>query len=109
MRPLGNFEDPINWLYRKTKEDNALRAEQLRENIDTGAILDELAVVYDSIDEIEIRELPRLALKSNILLALLKKTIPDLKAVEIKEKINNYSRLIIQHNTPTRDDGDEDF
>jgi hypothetical protein len=86
--------------YKKNKTN--LRAEQVREMLDPEAIVRELVSISDESKVCILDDLPRLQLQANIHFGILKKCLPDLRSLEIKEKANNQSRLVIDmHNTYT--------
>ena len=66
----------------KTKSD--LKAERIREKLDPEQFLDALSEIIQISVDCKIGELSRLKFQSDIYLALLKKCLPDLKAIEVK-------------------------
>lgn len=72
-----------------------LRAEELRETLDPGAAIQGLLNLGEQSKTCELEDLARLQFQANILTTILRKCMPDLKALEIKEKANNFTRLVI--------------
>jgi hypothetical protein len=81
-----------------------LRAEELREKLDPESAIRGLLDLGEEAKSCDIIDLPRLQFRATILTTILRKCMPDLKALEVKEKANNYSRLIID----LGDDEDEE-
>lgn len=72
-----------------------LRAEELRESLDPGAAVQGLLNLGEESRTCPLEDLPRLQFQANILTTILRKCMPDLKALEVKEKANNFTRLVI--------------
>ena len=72
-----------------------LRAEELRETLDPGAAIQGLLNLGEEARTCDLVDLPRLQFQASILTTILRKCMPDLKALEVKEKANNYTRLVI--------------
>ena len=72
-----------------------LRAEELREKLDPEAIIGMMQSLLVEADTIDILELPRVKLKHEILSSILKKCMPDLRSLEVKEKDSQTTTLII--------------
>jgi hypothetical protein len=72
-----------------------LRAEELREKLDPEAIICKLEALLVECDTVPILELPRVKLKQEILAVILRKCMPDLRNLEVKEKDGQATTLII--------------
>ncbi len=72
-----------------------LRAEELRESLDPGAAIQGLLNLGEESRTCDLSDLPRLQFQASILTTILRKCMPDLKALEVKEKANNFTRLVI--------------
>lgn len=72
-----------------------LRAEELREKLDPEAAISGLLSLGKEAETCDLVDLPRLQFRASILTTILRKCMPDLKALEVKEKSNDFSRLII--------------
>lgn len=89
-------------IYVKLKKiDSDVRAEQVRAAMNPAVIINELVSISNEADTCLLEDLPRLQLKANINFGLLKKCLPDLRSLEVKENNNNAKRLIID--LPIRD------
>jgi hypothetical protein len=77
------------------KVKSGLRAEELREKLDPEAAIRGLLELGNQAKTCNLVDLPRLQFQASIFTTVLRKCMPDLKALEIKEKNNNYTRLII--------------
>lgn len=77
------------------KTNSSLRAEQAREQIDPVRMVTELYGLLAEADNTTIEELPRLVFKSTVYTTLLKKVLPDLKSMEVKEGGLKANRLLI--------------
>ena len=73
-----------------------LRAEELREQMDPKALMAAMISLASDADNIAIEELPRLRFKADIYTSLLKKCMPDLRSLEIKESDSARSTLVIE-------------
>ena len=73
-----------------------LRAEELREQMDPQAIMAALISLADQADNTPVEEIPRLKFKADIYTTVLKKCMPDLRSLEIKENESAKSTLVIQ-------------
>jgi hypothetical protein len=83
-------------LYVKMKKiQSDMKAEQLRASMSPADIVNILNSISEQAMICHIDDLPRLQLVSNIQFGLLKKCLPDLRTLEIKEKTSNARRLII--------------
>jgi hypothetical protein len=89
------------------KDSNDLRAEQVRASLNPAALVEELHQLCEESKICEIEDLERLKFRAGVVTTILKKCLPDLRSLEVKEKEKNYSRLIIEmktpHNTSTSD------
>jgi len=81
-----------------------LRAEDLRERMDPEPIVRQLLHLVNEADRTPIEDLPRLKLKADILNGILKKVMPDLRSLEVTERDNKHSTLIIQMEPSVRSD-----
>jgi hypothetical protein len=72
-----------------------LRAEELREKLDPEAAITELHGLMHEADTCLIEDLPRLKFKAEILTTILKKCMPDLRSLEVKEKSSSQNVLTI--------------
>jgi hypothetical protein len=84
------------------KVNAALKAEEIRERINAEELVHQIYALVDEVDQVLVmpldRQLPAVAaikLKHEILSGLLKKVVPDVRAVEIKSGQSDSSRLII--------------
>lgn len=78
------------------KNQNDLRAEQVRASLDPKALIEELCVISEDSKVCPLEDLERLKLRSSICLSILKKCLPDLRSLEVTEKEKKYSKLIIE-------------
>ena len=78
------------------KVKSGLRAEELRERIDPEPIIKQMLSLVHEADRTPVDEIPRLVFKANTLNMILKKVMPDLRSLEVSEKDNKHSTLIIQ-------------
>lgn len=93
---FADIEHKYNMKVLSNKRVKAgLRAEELREQLDPGAAIKGLLDLGEQSKSCELEDLPRLQFQANILTTILRKCMPDLKALEVKEKANNFTRLII--------------
>lgn len=96
------MSETVNWsaversILGAQRVRNGLKAEELREKIDPEPIVQALLSLVNQADLVDIDDLPRLRLKSDILFGVLKKVMPDLRALEVSEKEKKQSTLIIQ-------------
>jgi hypothetical protein len=72
-----------------------LRAEELREKLDPEAAIKGLIELGEQSKTCELEDLPRLKFQSEVLTTILRKCMPDLKTLEIKERNGNATTLII--------------
>ena len=84
------------------KVNAALKAEEIRERIDAESLVHQIYSLVDEVDQVLVmpldRQLPAIQaikLKHEILAGLLKKVVPDVRAVEVKSGQSDSSRLII--------------
>ncbi len=78
------------------KVKSGLRAEEVREQLDPKALIQSLLTLVNEADEVSIEELPRLKFKADIYATVLKKCMPDLRSLEIKESDSKHKTLIIE-------------
>lgn len=96
------MNDIIDWpsiekrVLTQKRIKSGLRAEELRERIDPEPILKELLSLVSEADRTPVEDIPRLVFKANTLNMVLKKVMPDLRSLEVAEKENKHSTLIIQ-------------
>jgi hypothetical protein len=81
------------------KEKNLLKAEEVRSAIDIEACIAKLTNLYERAEVCDLEDIDRLRFQASIVTTILKKALPDLKAIEISEKPNNAKKLIIDLNT----------
>jgi len=81
---------------------SGLRAEELRERIDPEPIIKQMLSLVQEADRTPVEEIPRLVFKANTLNMVLKKVMPDLRSLEVSEKDNKHSTLIIQMEPSTK-------
>lgn len=72
-----------------------LRAEQLREKLDPEALIIQLLSLVNEADSTKVEDIPKLKFKADVLTTVLKKCMPDLRSLEIKESDNKHNTLII--------------
>ena len=72
-----------------------LRAEELREKLDPEAAIIDLMSLGEQAKTCELVDLPRLKFQADILTTILRKCMPDLKTLEVKEKNSSATTLII--------------
>ena len=75
---------------------SGLRAEELREQMDPKALMSSMLSLVREAEYTAIEDLPRLKFKADIYSTLLKKCMPDLRSLEIKESDSAKSTLIIE-------------
>lgn len=83
-------------LVEDRKVANDLKAEQVRASLDPKIMLTELANLCEESKTCDIEDLERLKFRASIVTTMLKKCLPDLKSIEVKEKPNNFSKLIVE-------------
>ena len=84
------------------KVNAALKAEEIRERIDAESLVKQIYSLVDEVDQVLVMPLDRqvpvvaaIKLKHEILAGLLRKVVPDVRAVEVKSGQSDSSRLII--------------
>lgn len=82
-------------LLSKKRLKTGLRAEELREKLDPEAAILGLLQLGEESKTCDLVDLPRLQFRASILTTVLRKCMPDLKALEVKEKQSNFMKLII--------------
>ena len=75
---------------------SGLRAEELRERIDPEPIIKQMLSLVHEANRVPVEDIPRLVFKANTLNMILKKVMPDLRSLEVSERDNKHSTLIIQ-------------
>ena len=88
------------------KVKSGLRAEELRERIDPEPIIRQLLSLVQEADRTLVEDIPRLKFKADTLNMILKKVMPDLRSLEVTEKDNKHSTLIIQMEPSDKSIGD---
>lgn len=84
----------------------SIRAEELRDKLDPeGAIRQLLSLVHEA-DRTPVDQIPRLKFKADVLTTILRKCMPDLRALEIKENDSKFSKLIIDLSATDDQSGD---
>lgn len=92
----------INWqqiersILNEQKVKTGLKTEELRDRIDPEPIVQGLLQLVTDADTADLVDLPRLRFKADVLFGVLKKVMPDLRSLEVSEKDNKRSTLIIQ-------------
>jgi hypothetical protein len=84
------------------KVNAALKAEEIRERIDAESLVKQIYSLVDEVDaalelkvEQQVTAIQAIKLKHEILAGLLRKVVPDVRAVEVKSGQSDSSRLII--------------
>ena len=72
-----------------------LRAEELREKLDPESAVLGLLDLGNQAKHCDIEDLPRLKFQAEVLTTILRKCMPDLKTLEVKEKSSSSTTLII--------------
>ena len=96
------MNDMIDWaaiekqVLTQKRVKSGLRAEELRERIDPEPIIKQMLSLVSEADRTPVEDMPRLVFKANTLNMILKKVMPDLRSLEVTEKENKHSTLIIQ-------------
>lgn len=72
-----------------------LEAEQIRQEIDTKMLIGKIHELAKEADMVEMEELPRVKLKLDVYSALLRKVLPDLKAMEVRTGVMNTNSLVL--------------
>lgn len=94
--------DEIDWnvvnksILNSKKISSGLRAEEVRERLDPELLIKCLHALVSEADACPIGELPRLAFKADIYKTILKKCMPDLRSLEVKENESKHAKLIIR-------------
>ena len=83
---------------RESKDTTDIMAEKIRSQLDPQPLLNELFTLYAEADGADLERLEVLKFKKSILTDILKKCMPDLKAVEVANKGGKFSKLIIDLN-----------
>lgn len=81
------------------KVKSGLRAEEVREQLDPKSIIQSLLQLAEDADTADIEDLPKLKFKAEIYTTVLKKCMPDLRSLEIKENNSKYKKLVIEMGT----------
>jgi hypothetical protein len=102
MKPAQIVYNYNKSVLAEKKVNAALKAEEIRERIDSEGLVNQIYSLVDEVDQVLAmpldRQLPAIAaikLKHEILSGLLKKVVPDVRAVEVKSGQSDSSRLII--------------
>jgi len=74
---------------------NSMKAEQFREVLDPQMLVSALLDLGNKADKVAIEDLPRLKFQAEILTTILKKCMPDLRSLEVKENDSKHATLII--------------
>lgn len=99
---MNTNENVINWsvIERKylaeQKIKAGLRAEELREKLDPEALVIQLMNLVKEADDTKVEDIPKLKFKADVLTTVLKKCMPDLRSLEVKETDNKHNTLIIE-------------
>jgi len=70
-------------------------AEEIRQQIDVKLLIDKIVNLAKEADYVDMDELPRVKLKLEVYNSLLKKVMPDLKAMEVRTGVINSSSLVL--------------
>ena len=100
-------EDLRRMVLSEKRVKSGLRAEELREQMDPKALMSSMLSLVHEADSTAIEELPRLKFKADIYSTLLKKCMPDLRSLEIKESDSAKSTLIIEMGASQTDQTDQ--
>jgi hypothetical protein len=99
-----DFNDVLNkiqlQILNEKKVKSGLRAEELREKLDPEAAIISLLTIANESKTCAIEDLPRLQIQIGIMTTILKKCMPDLRSLEIKDNNKNRSTLIIEMRGP---------
>lgn len=93
---LIDFNDINKDILKHKKTKAGLKAEQVRESMDPELIVASLMSLVQKAESVPIDQIPRLKFQADVLNGLLKKCMPDLRSLEIKENNGKYSSLIIE-------------
>ena len=77
------------------KAINGLKAEELRNKLDPEALIIAMLDLVKEADITSVEDLPRLQFKASIYTTILRKCMPDLRSLEVKESDNKHATLII--------------
>lgn len=94
-----NTHEADKIILAEKKVKSGLRAEEVREQLDPKAIIESLLLLAEQADQVDIEDLPKLRFKADIYTTVLKKCMPDLRSLEIKESNNKYKKLVIEMGT----------
>lgn len=84
-----------NGVLAEKKVKAGLRAEELREKLDPESAVIGLLALGHQAKSCDIEDLPRLKFQADVLTTILRKCMPDLKTLEIKEKSSSSTTLTI--------------
>lgn len=87
--------DLQQYILKRNRDQVQVKAEELRAKLDPEALTLGLISLINEAKTADLEELERLKFQADIYKAILKKCLPDLKAIETKEKIEDYDKLII--------------
>ena len=106
MSEIIDWADVEKRVLTQKRIKSGMRAEELRERIDPEPIIKQmLSLVYEA-DRTPVEDMSRLVFKANTLNMILKKVMPDLRSLEVSEKDNKHSTLIIQMEPSVNQSGD---
>jgi hypothetical protein len=83
-------------LIKDRKDSNDLRAEKVRSELDPRAMIEELTHLCEESKTCKLEDLERLKFRAGVVTTLLKKCLPDLRSLEVKEKQQTHSKLILE-------------
>jgi uncharacterized radical SAM superfamily protein len=77
------------------KVKNGIKAEELREKLDPEAIIVAMLDLVKEADRVKVEDIPKLQFKAQVYTTILKKCMPDLRSLEVKENDSKTATLII--------------
>jgi len=95
-----NMENVNKFILAEKKIKSSLRAEEVREQLDPKAIIESLLSLVNEADTMKVDDIPILKFKADIYTTVLKKCMPDLRSLEIKESNNDHKTLVIDMISP---------
>ena len=82
-------------LLSEKKVKAGLRAEELRDKLDPEAAIRELLSLGEEAKTCDLADLPRLQFRATLVTTILKKCMPDLRSLEVKDGNQKTTTLII--------------
>lgn len=74
---------------------NGLKAEELREKLDPEAIITAMLALVRKAETTKVEDIPRLQFQASVYTTILKKCMPDLRSLEVKESDTKHATLVI--------------